>query len=527
MKGNILWCTVLVALICRGCVDALDLKPENSVTFENAFETERDVEVSLLTTEQYLRSNLLAFLSINYVVFNGEYSDYFSPTDGALLLEHQPGSYTAPWENNYKVLASANVPIPYMDNVKMPEERRDFYKGLICFYKAFIYLDLVRRWGDCVLIRDQVEFAAQGQTSWPKVADYAIEMAREAVRLLPEWNKLTDYAGNPVTHRARPCKGAANAVLANLCAWKAGCKYMAQPNEQGYDTEALWKEAEEACSAIINQRDCYALAANPEAVCAAALVGGTPESIFETVYKGAWEEVDREGSIADLPFLPGIGYQGWPIIPMEFESGIRNKVRRISNSTVRRMFSEGDLRRDAWFYHFEEMEAMDPWITGGYAYPQKYRMVRVTTEGSMAGMFRNFDQNKIWFRLAEIILLRAECRSRLGGAYLAGAIEDLNTIRKRSWAAGTPASEYEYKASEYNGDLRYAIFKECEKEFLMEGVRWYHVLRNEYYATELYGGFLTVSEQDIMDGVFFANLSGGYFKTNPLLRQNVYWLRRM
>ena len=42
----------------------------------------------------------------------------------------------------------------------------------------------------------------------------------------------------------------------------------------------------------------------------------------------------------------------------------------------------------------------------------------------------NFDQNKIYFRLADIILLRAECRARLGNN--AGAIEDAALISRES-----------------------------------------------------------------------------------------------
>lgn len=157
-------------------------------------------------------------------------------------------------------------------------------------------------------------------------------------------------------------------------------------------------------------------------------------------------------------------------------------------------------------------------ITEGYAYPWKFRLVKLGTSGWSAGEFINFDQNRIVFRLADIILLRAECRVRLGNNE--GAIADLNTIRER-------ANAELYHSSEYGGDLRYAIFKEREKELLMEGCRWYDVIRNEYYKTELYGGFRNVSKQDILDGVFFNAVDNNEFSENPLARQNTYWLKRM
>ena len=61
----------------------------------------------------------------------------------------------------------------------------------------------------------------------------------------------------------------------------------------------------------------------------------------------------------------------------------------------------------------------------------------------------------------------------------------------------------------------------------MEGQRYYDVIRNGYYATELYGGFRKVSLQDIRDGVFFNAIADKEFGDNPLARQNTYWLRRL
>ena len=37
------------------CEEWVELKPENSVTFENAFDTEKDIEAALFGAEQSLR----------------------------------------------------------------------------------------------------------------------------------------------------------------------------------------------------------------------------------------------------------------------------------------------------------------------------------------------------------------------------------------------------------------------------------------------------------------------------------------
>lgn len=516
---------VFAAMMLSGCKEWIELKPENSVTFENAFETEKDIESALLGTEQSVRENMTANPWSPQT--RGEYSDYRQTGHVDLLPNYLSTLYYVDqWHWDYNVIASANVALPYLDEVEMPQERRDFYRGSIAFFKAFAYWNLVCRWGDCVLVRDEVEMEPIGKTSWPQVIDYAIAQAREAVRLLPEWDELRDSDGNTVSHRARPCKGAANAVLAYLCAWKAGCKYMAQPNERDYDEQALWRAVDSACTAIINRQDIYDLEATPEDVCTRTLVDGGKECIYESVFHGYGPELDAH--MIASPWTAGLGdrYECYPVMPGSYPGDIQGLATeyKILNETVRNMFEEytvggetrHDLRRDAWFYNFEEMEQMDESITGGYAYPYKWRYARVSTEEWNAGEFINFDQNKIWFRLADIYLLRAECRARLNNQE--GAIADLNKIRERAGAQL-------YDGSEYNGDLRYAIFKEREKELLMEGYRYFDVLRNGYYKTELYGGFREVSEQDIVDGVFFNAITNDAFIDNPLMRQNTYWLK--
>ena len=513
--------SMLLSIGLGGCKDWIDLKPENSLVFKNAFESERDVEAALLGVEQSVRVNMTAASWTPQTY--GEYSDYHDNQSFALLIESQAWAYVSQWHWNYNVIAAANVALPYIDDVDMPQERRDFYKGSMFFFKAFAYLDLLRRWGDCVLIQDEIETGPIGKTPWSAVADYAIAQAREAVCLLPEWNELRDTDGNAITHRARPCKGAANAVLAHLCAWKAGCKYLAQSEERNYDEQSLWRTVDSACSAIIARTDIYALEATPDEVCTRTLLDGGKECVFESIFHGYWEEMDSQAQYNSICL--GQTYESYPVITGKQPGDIKMSYNRILNTTVRAMFEEyeengeirHDTRRDAWFYNFEEMERMDESITGGYAYPYKWRYGRVSTEGWDAGQFINFDCNKIWFRLADIYLLRAECRARLNDRQ--GAIDDLNKIRDRAGAK-------RYDGSEYNGDLRYAIFKEREKELLMEGQRWFDVLRNGYYKTELYGGFREVSEQDIVDGVFFNALDEALFTDNPLIRQNTYWLKR-
>ena len=139
--------------------------------------------------------------------------------------------------------------------------------------------------------------------------------------------------------------------------------------------------------------------------------------------------------------------------------------------------------------------------------------------------FRSVDADYVYWRLADIILLRAECYNKLGESNL--AIADLNTIRNRAGAEAYPSS-YD------DGDLKMAIFKEREKEFIGENdERYYDIIRNDYIQTELQGKFLTLNANDIQNGALFLPIPSNAYSdrdgkvTNTKIRQTTYWMRYM
>ncbi len=123
-------------LNCVACVDALDMTPENSVTFKNVFETERELEIGVMGAEAAVRNEIVG----QDLAPNGEYSDYFEEGAWALLQEHYPESYTIDWSWFYNAISYANAPLPYIDKIDMPQERRDFYKGQIYFFTCILFV---------------------------------------------------------------------------------------------------------------------------------------------------------------------------------------------------------------------------------------------------------------------------------------------------------------------------------------------------------------------------------------------------
>ena len=132
--------------------------------------------------------------------------------------------------------------------------------------------------------------------------------------------------------------------------------------------------------------------------------------------------------------------------------------------------------------------------------------------------FINIDQNVVLWRLTDIILLRAECRAKLGKE---GADTDLNRIRQRAQAPLYP-SDYDREG------LLMAIFREREKELFCEGHRYYDVVRNGLWKTELPEAFSKLTEQDIKNGaLYFPVTKDAFGGNNDLMIQTPFWLNRI
>lgn len=516
MKNILYTGLILLTLGISGCEEQLEVLPENSLTLNNALTTPQDFESAIWGVEQILRTSGIQNDPLRQEL-KGYYADIIDDYNIALKNNYNSVeivSYnTQHWQDYYRGIAAANTVLNRVDDAPLSKDRRNLYKGQALFFKAIFYYKIIQRWGDCMLVKDDVLLQPQAKTPWHEVAAYATELTREAVRLLPEFNQMTNWKGAAYANKAIPAKGSANALLAYLCAWQAGCKYFA--NNPDYDEQQLWKEAEQACSEIIESK-VYELEPNPEAVCTQGLVENSSESIYETVNRGFEYEVSSWGDTPSLVNLLAYscGHRFWyPESSSDITSINSPYGDKILVSTVNKWYGTGDARKESYFYRVNEFEEQ----TGGYAWCYKYRNVMYDKE---IGYIIGLNQNKVWWRLADIYLLRAECRARLGGEYTAGAIDDLNKIRDRAGAK-------RYESTEDGGDLRYTIFLERQKELFLEGHRYFDVIRNGYVNTELHGNFKTLSVQDMKDGALFMCIGSSAFDNNPLLRQNTYWFRRM
>lgn len=513
MKKISIYIALLLGL--TSCDNLLDVTCETGVTYQNYFKQEADLEAivtSMLRQEVSVyaprASNLLeqagllcdeyydeGYRSLKYTLFAGENSN-------------------TSWGSFYDLIYMANLLEDNRSRFEgMTDDRIAFWLGQANYIKALAYFNIARIWGDAPIPANSNELEAIGKRPVKEVLEEAIRCAEKALGLPPH-EQLMNSSGSAITSKQYASLGTVNTLLANIYAWMGGL----------YQNKQYWEKAEQYASEVIDGRaGTYKLEGSIALLMTNTLgkVRKSDETIFEIEVNGVDNSYYWQTYLDML--YPGLELENYPYFTTD-PAGIINRFRkedayqaRIKVETVKNLYEEGDVRRDSFWYRLGTQTYLKKDMTTGqdvetvspYAYLQKWRdIIRSENEHSL-GMALGADGNRVIWRLADLILLRAECRVHTGG----DAKADLDRIRQR---AGLSA----YNGS---GDLQKEIFRERERELFGEGHRYYDVVRNGYLS-ELGYAYQSLSEQDIKNGALYLPVNKRAFNKNDLMTQNTYWL---
>lgn len=506
MKKRILIIATVVVSMFTSCMN-IDVEPQNAVTFENYFKTEKDIQTFMNSIKSEYRFCMAQSANFSVNIDKGFYADSVSEwgfrQSRALdpFFVHSISNAANNWASFYTLITACNIMLENMDNAEFAPSLVDMYLSQTYFYRAHTYFWLAQNWGEVPLVLHSRKNEAKAKASINEVLDVVVSDALKAVEHLPWYKDLKDERGAASTSRELLTKEAAYSLLAYVYAWRASVNGETQ----------LYKSAIDALTKVLSQEQYYELASSPEEVCTKVFEGGNhKESIFEVQMN--WNDNSYRNQVTPAYFITG-----FPVNPSKKEGDIVDADAKIFNSTVDRMFPKGDLRREAYFYKTDEYRDEASLIfTKGFAYPYKYRYALVENSGTGAGRMIALGNMRVMFRVADLLLLRAECYVRDNQDAL--AIDDLNRVRSRSNATL-------YGVKPEPGDLRYTIFKEREKELLWESHRYFDVMRNGYYR-EISPAYGNLTPNDIKNGATYLPVVFGAFSDNALMTQNKYWLSR-
>ncbi|MBC9797122.1 RagB/SusD family nutrient uptake outer membrane protein [Sinomicrobium weinanense] len=353
------------------------------------------------------------------------------------------------WLTFYNLIHHCNLLLKHSADIEFQKaEDRNQIVAETYFIRAFTYFTLLKSWGDAPLELEPTESASKPQLPRAPKNEVMAQVLSDidmALELFP---------GDGLVSKSRASRAAAHALRADVLLWKA--KVLGGSDA---DLEAVIASVDAASAGVSLEQD-FAKIYDTENK-------NGPEVIF-SLHFDFEEKSGNEGDDLshysknlkprDIFVQDAVNFDDIPYARSGARSGYAPSPK------LEAAFDENpdDIRKDISII---EAIAEDNSVIG--VFDNKMRGTVVTEN-------REYDSDIIVYRLAEMILFRAEALAALNRT--GEAVAELNKIRNRA------------QIGNYNGDMgkntvEYEILKERFRELYLELKRWPDLLRFHYAGT--------------------------------------------
>ena len=442
-KYSNLFICLFVLLFCSSCGDLLNQKPESAITNESFWTNQDDATGVLTHSYVQLRSMSCGELFtlgesrsdvITRAVTGDIYERYYKNT----LSQELPGP---DWTSLYKIVNEANLLIKYIPRIDAVEATKNNLLAEAYSLRAYLYFVLVKTWGGVPLRVEPTE----GYN--PETVHKGRATVEEVFKVIKEDldNAIALFQDNTFwASRNRFSQPFANALKADVYLWTA--KRCGGGNADLETALAACNEVLKADVALLpNFADLFEFGnkSNEEIIMSIANTiydGG--ENYFKDNYSGA------DGGMIDPISGEVIGTTG-------------NGMAWTVSDLVKNQFTDDDSRKEASFVdglRYGENNEME--------YPALIRKGRGVVQNGQ----RYFRSDFVLYRLADVLLMKAEAKNALGQ----DPSEEMNLIRKRAYGDNFDKHIFVNRSKEMNDD---EILKERLLELVFEGKRWWDLIR--------------------------------------------------
>lgn len=420
------------------CTKVTDQVPESIITGVNFYKTATDADNGINACYDALQGS-----PGNYVVWGDGRSDVLASTDrsGSADLQVASGNVSTSngyigWGSLYSGINRCNGVLKHVPDITDPAlaARKDRILGEAYFLRALFYFYLTRTFENVPLILEPYENLSGD--FYPKQSDRATIFVQIEADLKQAEQLVPDLPfSSTVENKGKATKAAVRCVLADLYLW-----------EKKYDL------AVNAADLVLKSPAKYTLVsgANYGTLFTSK---NTSESIFEIQYNNSYAEYNLQNGVNSISEL---------FLPLGGSLTAGNWRYQPSNAVLNALPSN-DLRASATYKNTGNSPA--PYRDANKTYIAKY-------PGTIASNVMYLDANRIIYRLAEVILFKAEALNEQGQTD--EAITLLNQIRNRAGIGNTAAST--------QSQVRLAIESERLAELAFEGKRYYELIRTGRYA---------------------------------------------
>ncbi|MFT3752037.1 MAG: RagB/SusD family nutrient uptake outer membrane protein [Paludibacter sp.] len=521
-KISIILISVALLFGTTGCTDWLTVKPESQIILEEYWQSESDVESILYACYRGLTTNDCIY---RMIVWGELRSDNFvSPgfprerEDMGRILKGELTSTNAyaSWGSFYAVINYCNTLLKYAPAVVGRD--RNFSEADLAkiqaeakAIRALCYFYLVRTfnevpWVNVASVDDTQDYTPVKSTD-RQILDHIINDLTYAQQFI-----RTDY-GRKDYNKGRFTLNGVNALLADVYLW-----------DEQYD------KCVEVANKVLSDKSLR-------------LIETENSNAYQVFYKGQSEE-----TILELQFEPNVQVNN-PVFTLY--GSVNTLIGELAfPSNLALNSNETDVSKAAGihspFYYkvnatdiesTNDIRTKDSYRSIGDVFPIfKYVGIRFESTAGLGSVYayRSETANWILYRLADIMLMKAEALAQLGGTENdKSAIELVNKTYLRSNTIGVIVAD-SLKLSNYptQSALSDLILRERHRELLFEGKRWFDLVRmarREKSTSNLNtlvnyksSGNTVALGAAVLDAMYMP-ISQGELNANKNLKQNPYY----
>ena len=442
---------VFLIFFLFSCTRHLDVESISTISNASFWKTENDVDGGL--NGMYVQFRNVSSESIPILGdLRSELMTIGVTGSGAMDLYYlhtmNPSNVAYSWQAYYTVINSANLIIKYVPGISFIQEANK-NRALAQEYamRAFMYFVMTRTWGDLIIHTEPIESTSpdvlyKERSSQADVFRLIKEDIDQAIQLFPDDNFQTGRC-----HWSRP---ATQALKADVYLWTG--KKMNGGNVDFTTALQALQEVQKADVSLLPEFGDifpYANKGNKEIIMACRFQ--EIEVTSNNYYWRTWiiansvpPDIDSETSAILFPIGGGQGIT-------------------VPSATFRNQFELDDTRRNATFHEL--------FTTNQEGERVFYQAICLKGSGLVKDGNRQFFNDIIFYRYADILLMIAEAKNALGQDPSA----EINLVRERAYRDNFNNHVYTNDTPEKNDE---AILKERLLELSMEGgKRWWDLIR--------------------------------------------------
>jgi len=503
-------CAFSAICLFSSCNDWLDVLPNNEQVTDDYWKSKEDVESVIASGYYYMRQCVPTYIKWGELRGGALYT---TSTGDAKLQDFNmtPSHSLCDWSNIYKVIGMANSVILYAPGVEdntYYDAIRNSHLAEAYFMRAYSYLLLVKNYKEVPLVLNAyVNDKASFDLAKSSEEEIIAQIKSDVKTALATGAAKATYEEEWAT-KGRATKWALYALMADACLWN-----------EDYD------ECIAYCDLILNATDNFrpAFMTNTNDWYTMFYPGNSNESIFELNWDYSTNQ--QNNNFSSLFTLTTSS----PLRPTtEAIAMLRNETQTLVDNG---MAQDGRMGRTVLATYVPEGTSTGSWATANQYYIWKYYGTDV--QDITGGSRTHQDANFILYRVAEIMMMKAQALTMKGEGSWQQALDLINRIRNR---AALPS--WEVNINELDElSLLEEIFDQKEIEFMAEGKRWYDLLwfgriGNNKYKTEFISKVLegnqTTNQQWIVSvlqdqNAWYLPLPQADIEHNKLLEQNPYY----